>query len=189
MTKHWWINLTAALGIAAILVLFNFGCGGGSGGGGGGGGPTAPTIADVDGYWSGSLTLESVGGCSCIGSVLQLFVGLAEESFIDISQSGSAIQGRWTSQGSGEWCDVTGTVGSESLSVEATSCVTEVITEVECLNGALRDLHWTGATLQATVFGNDMSGTAIETWDCSNSKNGEPAGTLTLQGRTQHKRG
>ena len=189
MTRICRMCLTTLTGAGLMFVVFNSGCGGGGGGGGGPAGPTAPTIADVAGYWSGSVTLESIDGCGCVGSTIQMLIGISDQSFIDISQNGSTIQGRWTSQGSGEWCDITGTVGSESLTAEVTSCVIEVINEVECLNGALRDLHWTGASFQATVFGNDMTGTAIETWDCFNSNNDKPAGTLTLQGKTRHKRG
>jgi hypothetical protein len=175
--------------VSAFIVLISSGCGGGSGGGGGGPvGPTAPTIADVAGNWSGTLTLNSATGCGCVGTATQFVIGLAIESTMDITQNGTAISGVLTSGWSGELCDFEGTVGSESLSAEATRCESGEWTDVECLNGNRIDLHWAGATLQASVFGNNLDGTVIESWDCSNSKTGAPTGTLVLEARSQHKR-
>jgi hypothetical protein len=189
MTKLYWKCLSVCVSAGLLLIFLNSGCGGGGGSGGGAVGPTAPTIADVAGNWYGSFALESATGCGCIGSAVQLAIGLSFESTMEISQSGAAAQGRWISPGAAEWCDFAGTVGSESLHAEATGCMTVEETDVECMNGNRRDLHWAGATLQATVFGNDMNGTLVETWDCFHSHTGEPKGTLTLNGRIEQERG
>ena len=175
--------------VGTLVVLLVSGCGGGGGDGGGAVGPTAPTIADVSGSWSGSYTLESATGCGCIGATTQLLIGLAVTSSTEISQNGTAIQGTWKSPWTAELCDFEGTVGSESLNAEATGCVLEEYLDMECPNGSRRDLHWSSSTLQATALGNDMNGTLMESWDCSDGRTGEPKGTLILHGRIQQRRG
>lgn len=189
MMKLCWKYLSVFASTGLLLIFLNSGCGGGSGGGGGSVGPTAPTIADVAGSWTGSYTLESATGCGCVGSITQLLVGLTVASNTEISQSGSAIQGTLTSPWSAELCEFTGTVGSESIGAEATGCVIEEYPGMECPDGQRRDLYWSSATLQATAFGNDMNGTLVESWDCFHSGNGQPKGTLTLQGRIEQRRG
>ena len=153
------------------------------------------TTSDADGEFLlsgvpvGSYTLEFAEGCGCVGSVAQLLIGLTVGTATEITQDGSAIQGTLTSPWTAELCDFTGTVGSESLSAEATGCVIEKTPDMECPNGDRRDLYWSSTTLQATAFGNDMNGTLIETWDCFKTGSGEPRGSLVLQGLVEQERG
>jgi hypothetical protein len=177
------------LSAAAVLTVIAVGCGGSSGGGGGS--PTEPpTVAQVAGNWTGTTTLQSATGCGCVSDAFSIFVGLPFAETAQISQNGSAIQGQ-IGQGA-DACDFTGTVGTQSLSATVSGCPDGTFPEIqdfECLNGNIRDLVLTGETIEATVSGDQINGTTVETVDCFHGTSGEPLGTMRLVASLALRRG
>lgn len=158
------------------LVLLATGCGGG----GSSSGPTAPTIANVAGNWTGTYAAESASGCGCVGDLFQTIIGVPLTLTMEIQQNGSTFEGRLTDE-DGVWCDLEGTVGSEAFNAEFTSCSETDPGEVECRNGIQRYVAWGRTTLQGTVIGNRMTGTVLEEDECFTSNKDEFLGVLTVR--------
>lgn len=161
--------------LATLLLVALPGCGGG-----GGGGPTAPSTANVAGLWVGVQTLTGASGCGCVGSIYRSLIGFTTNYTAQINQTGPSITARSTNTETGLWCDSTGTVGSETFTLNAVNCAAEGF-RMTCLNGQKRDLFMVSASSQGTVSGNRASGTGSETWNCYNSWTGASAGVLNLQ--------
>jgi hypothetical protein len=176
MRIHW---KAYSLGVtaAAILVVLSPGCGGSSGGGSG---PTAPTIANIAGSWAGTYALESASGCGCVGDLFQTVIGVTLPLTLEIAQDGATFEGRVTDE-EGVWCDLEGTVGSETFTASFTTCSDPDPGEVECLNGNRRNLIWGDTAIQGTVIGNRMTGTVLEEDECYNSNTGVLIGTLSVE--------
>jgi hypothetical protein len=99
---------------------------------------------------------------------------------MEISQNGSTFDGRLTDE-DGVWCDLEGTVGSETFTAEFTTCSETDPGEVECVNGNRRYVAWGHTTLQGAVMGNRMTGTIFEDDECFTSNKGEFLGVLSVQ--------
>jgi hypothetical protein len=140
--------------------------------------PTAPSIAQVGGVWIGLASQSSVSGSQCS----DVFVNGAESSYtLSITQTGSTLAATSSSQLTGIRCSYTGTAGSNTVALNATSCSASAY-QATC-NGAARDLFLVGLNLTATTSGNAMIGTAGETWNVfprGNTTNGLGALTVDL---------
>lgn len=172
-------------GAVVVLVVAGGGCGGSSGGGS----PTEPpAVLQVAGTWTGTSTLESAAGCGCVGEAFEILAGLPFPQVMQIVQNGSSIQGQLGTDENA--CEFSGTVGSQSLSATYESCGAGTNIEgFECLNGNRRDLVFTGGRLEATVTGNDMNGSQVETVDCFHPTSGEKLGAMRVEGRLSLRRG
>ena len=178
------VNSTAIL-VPLFLILFSA-CS--SGGGDGGGGPTAPSEANIGGLWNGTTTLQSAGGCGCVGSFYNSLSGLQDNFTTQVNQNGPSFTARATSNSTGLWCDYSGTVSSNSWSMNATQCNVTFIAGFTCANGNRRDLTLVSLSANGTVSGNTMTGNAVETWNCFNSNTGAGAGVLTIRSTDQQTR-
>ena len=163
----------------SILVLIAFGCSGG-GGGGGSTSPTAPTLNELAGNWTGTYAVESASGCGCVANLLQTIVGVRAPLSMEISQNGAAFEGRLTDE-EGVWCDIEGTVGAGTFSASFTTCSEPDPGEVECPNGARRNLVWGHTTVEGTIVGNRITGTVFEEDECYQSGNGNFIGMVSVQ--------
>jgi hypothetical protein len=127
---------------------------------GGNSSPTSPSIAQVGGVWTGLASQSSVSGGQCS----DVFVNGAESSYtLSITQTGSTLAATSTSQLTGIHCSYTGTAGSNTVALNATSCSTSAY-QVTC-NGTPRDIFLVALSITATISGNAMIGTAGETWN------------------------
>jgi len=177
MIRLSWKITTGSVAAASALLVFSWACGGG-----GNRGPTAPSFADVSGEWSGRTTLEAASGCGCLSDNFADVIGIDKYTVWDISQNGAAIQGRFWDDWFWSWCDVTGTVGSESFHAESTSCEQEEVERTCDENGVRRDLVLASISWQGTVGDIYVTGNWVMTWDCFNPRNGKAKGALTLGG-------
>lgn len=153
--------------------------------GGGSKSPTAPgppPIVQVAGVWTATMRLTGVGGGECVGDVLAGFIGDTERYTAAITQAGASLTATVSSQETGLSCSHTGTAGSTTISLNATSCQAAVILGLRCRNGALRDLTLVGQSLTGTVAGNTMTGTWAETWNVYRAGTFSGVGVLTLNG-------
>ena len=178
MNRSRYKTLVPMSALTLLLVVLP-GCSGG-GGDGGGGGPTEPSIAQMGGVWSGVSTLQASTGCGCVTSLFNQFIGLQQNYTDQINQSGTSISGITTDNATGIWCEYTGTVGSASFAVNSSRCAVDTFL-VQCDNGNQRWLLPLAKSAEGTVTGNSATGTAAETYQCLNSQNGAPTGTLTLR--------
>jgi hypothetical protein len=125
-----------------------------------GGSTTTPSVAQVGGVWAGLASQSSVSSGQCS----DFFVNGAESSYtLSITQTGSTLAATSSSQLTGISCSYTGTAGSNTVTLNATSCSTSAY-QVTC-NGAARDIFLVGLSVTATISGNAMIGTAGETWN------------------------
>jgi len=142
---------------------------------GGSSSPTAPSIAQVGGAWTGLVTQTSVSGGECVGVLFQSSNGASDRFTASITQDGSSLTASASSQTAGHSCVYTGTAGSSSVSLNATFCQPSSV-RLQCANGALRDIYLVGGMgetgspgvsrrITGTVSGNTLSGTIGETWN------------------------
>ena len=177
MMRVHWNAYSFHVAAGSVLVLIALGCGGSSGGSTS---PTAPTIAEMAGNWTGTYAAESASGCGCVANLLQTIVGVRVPFSMQISQNGATFEGRLTDE-EGVWCDLEGTVSSGTFSASFTTCSEPDPGEVECPNGSRRNLVWGHTTVEGTVIGNQMTGTVFEEDECYNSNNGEYIGMVSVQ--------
>lgn len=124
--------------------------------------PTAPSVAQVGGVWTGPVTQTGATGGECLG-LFQLSTGASTPFTLAITQTASALTATASAQASGQSCSYTGTAGSNNLSLNATSCQ-PVGFQVTC-NFLARDVVLVSRSVTATVGGNTMTGTSGETWN------------------------
>jgi hypothetical protein len=122
--------------------------------------PAAPSIAQVGGVWTGLASQSSVSGGQCS----DVFVNGADSSYtLSITQTGSTLAATSTSQLTGIRCSYTGTAGTNTVALNATSCSTSAY-QVTC-TGAARDIFLVALSITGTISGNAMIGSAGETWN------------------------
>ena len=125
--------------------------------------PTPPSNADVSGTWIGQQTVTSVTGGECLAATLQGFVGVQSQFRANLTQSGSTVTGTLDIDHTGSVCAYTGSVSGSVLVLNSTTCTRADTMELRCPGGGVRDLQVESLSLRATVVGNRMTGTAIET--------------------------
>jgi hypothetical protein len=131
-----------------------------------GGNTTAPSVAQVGGVWTGLASQSSVSAGQCS----DVFVNGAESSdTLTITQTGSTLAATSSSQFTGIGCSYTGTAGTNTVTLNATSCSTSAY-PVTC-TGTPRNIVLNALTITATISGNAMIGTAVETWNVFPSGN------------------
>jgi hypothetical protein len=145
-----------------LLAAITFACSGGSGGGSSPAAPT-PTIAQAAGVWTGLVTQTGAsGGPECL-AMFQLSNGGSDRYTVSITQNGSTLTATASSQTTGQSCTYSGTAGTTSISLNATSCSPQGY-QVTC-GGALRDVYLVTRSVTGTVSGSSMVGTTGETWN------------------------
>lgn len=142
--------------------------------------PSAPVIAQVAGVWTGVATLTSASGGECVGTIYQGLVGSRNNFTASISQAGSTLTATVTSQSDGTSCSYSGTAGSNTVSLNATSCQVSILTKIRCANGSVRDIQLFADAITASVNANTATGTEAETWNTFVSGTSSGVGILIL---------
>ena len=166
--------------VLAALSLVALNCGGDSTSPTSPTAPSTPTIAQVAGVWTGTATLTSVTGGECVGTVLQSAVGSADSFTAAVTQTGSTLSATITSQSSGLSCSYSGTAGSNTVTLNLTTCQVDTLLDVQCAGGVLRDMQLIAEGITGTVSGNTVSGTTAETWNVFIAGTTVGVGPLTL---------
>lgn len=135
--------------------------------------PSAPTIAQVGGVWTGSVVQTSASGGDCVGPFFQQSNGASDRYTVTISQSGTFLTATASSQTSGSSCTYSGTAGSNTLALNFLDCQSGAAYRVTCAGGFQRDIYLRARSITGTVSGNVINGTTGETW------NVYPVGTMS----------
>jgi hypothetical protein len=129
--------------------------------------PSSPTIrpADVSGTWAGEETFTSITGGECLGPALQDAIGLPSQFKATLTQSGNKVAGVLDINHTGGVCDYEGTINGNALVIMSVRCRETRADGITCSADAMRDLVLRTESLQATVNGDRILGTAAETDD------------------------
>ena len=169
------MQMRRALSTAIAMIAVS--CGGGSPSA-----PSSPTIAQVAGVWAYRNTLTTVSGGECVGAALQGAIGITSTGTLQITQSGASLNATSTDDTDGSNCTYTGTAGSSSIALNGTGCSVGAITDIVCQNGARRDIRIQTSGVNATISGNNASGSMAETWNVFVAGTAAGVGPLTLNG-------
>jgi hypothetical protein len=141
--------------------------------------PSTPSIAQVSGNWAITTRLTGVTGGECVGVLLQTAIGGTDTGTLSVTQSGANLTATYRSTDSGLSCNYTGTAGSGSLALSATTCTAIALTGIRCINGALRDMRIVGENVNATVSGRTATGTNATTYNVFVAGTQSSVGVLT----------
>lgn len=127
--------------------------------------PTAPSVTQIAGVWTGGETSTSIQGGECIGQALSANIGQRSPMTLAIQQSGSNLTATRTYTVNGSACTLTGTISGSSVVLNVQSCQIGGFTGATCANGSVRDVTLVSGAFTTTVSGNTMTGTYNETWN------------------------
>jgi hypothetical protein len=131
--------------------------------------PFTPTdaalfIPDVQGVWSGPMTLVAARGGECVGAVVNNFLPPTDRGTVTITQTGNELSATMTTESTGLACRYTGSATTTSFAVNATSCDRTGLI-VTCLEGVARELRLVGSSLTADWNGNQVTGSVSTTYN------------------------
>ncbi len=142
-----------------------------------GGGDDTNSIAGV---WLGTATLQSLSPASHpIAQTMAPAIGVPSNISIAVTQNGSDIDIRLTSTGTGIYTDYSGTMGASSFTAQWTYSSAAVVTEIQCADTVLRDMHLQTDNLTGTVSGNTITGTNSSAYNCVLSATQAPDGVVS----------
>jgi len=131
--------------------------------------PSAPTAAslfipNVEGVWSGPMTLMRTSGGECTAGVVSSFLPVSDRGTISMTQNGTALLATMTTESTGLACSYTGSATVTSLAMNAVSCDRTGLI-VACLNGEARELRLVGSSVTAIWNGDRVSGAVSSTYN------------------------
>lgn len=180
-----------ALGIAALVVAVAV-LGAAACGNGGGSSPTAPTptptptptpvIVQAAGVWNGVDQRTSVAGGECVGGTLAAMGGGDTTFTLEVTQSGTALTAISTAPVSGLATNYSGTAGSNTISLDASSPA-EWVYGFSCSDGRQRDVESLSDSINMTVSENTGAGTTAQTYGVFVAGTKKTVGTMTITSR------
>lgn len=141
--------------------------------------PTAST-PQVAGAWLGEQRITAMNGGECLGEALADQVGLPSQFHAAFAQTGSQITATLDIDHTGDVCTYTGTLAGTTLDLTTSGCTEPRLLGFHCPNGAVRDVRPKSASLHATVMGDTLVGTAVETDTVFAAGSGEPIDTWVI---------
>ncbi len=128
--------------------------------------PTAPSlfIPNLEGVWSGPMTLLGTSGGECTGQVVGTFLPDADRGTISIAQSDADTSATLTMESTGLACRYTGTSTLTSLAMNAESCDRTGLI-VACINGQNRELRLVGSSVTGSWTGDQLTGQVSSTYN------------------------
>jgi len=131
--------------------------------------PVTPTAAslfipNVEGVWSGPMTLLAARGGECAGGVVNSFLPPTDLGTVSMVQSGNALSATMTMESTGLACSYTGSATVTSLALNATSCDRTGLI-VTCLDGRARELQLVGSSVTAIWTGDRVTGSVASTYN------------------------
>lgn len=129
--------------VILLVGLSAAGCGGDSSS------PSAPPPpTTVSGEWEATSTITGAQPAGhCVAGIFNSQAGNPVSGRVTLNQRGSNVTGSIVSDAN--TCDYRGTLTGRRLSLQATSCQTEVI-DVQCANGALLRVTTLGSSIEGT---------------------------------------
>ena len=131
--------------------------------------PASPTAAslfipNVQGVWSGPMTLLATSGGECVAGVVPTFLPTLDFGTITLSQNNDTLAATITTESTGLACRYTGSATSSSVALNATSCDRTGLI-VTCINGVPRELKLVGSSVTASWNGSQFAGRATSTYN------------------------
>jgi hypothetical protein len=128
--------------------------------------PTAASlfIPNVEGVWSGPMTLLTARGGECVGAVVNTFLPPTDRGTVTIAQTADELSATMTMESTGLACKYTGSATVNSIAVNATSCDRTGLI-VTCLDGRARELRLVGSSVTANWNGNQVAGSVSSTYN------------------------
>jgi hypothetical protein len=128
--------------------------------------PTAASlfIPDLQGVWSGPMTLLMTSGGECAGQVVGTFLPASDRGTIAITQDGPETSATLTMESTGLACKYTGTSTLTSLAMNAASCDRTGLI-VACASGQNRELRLVGSSVTGAWNGNEVTGQVSSTYN------------------------
>jgi hypothetical protein len=149
--------------------------------------PALPTAASVflpniEGVWSGPMTLLAASGGECVGGVIPSFLPSTDQGTVTLTQNGASLEATMTTESTGLACKYSGTATTSSLAMNATSCDRTGLV-VSCIGGQARELRLVGSSIAASWDGNQISGQATTTYNVFTPPQGIQNGVGSLVAR------
>jgi len=144
--------------------------------------PAAPSAAQVAGAWIANATLVSASGDECVGADLSQASGRRDQLLVALAGE-SSMNATITAQGNGTTCAYSGSNTNGALNLTMTTCQVSRVLNVQCSNGARRDLQLTGGSVQASADSRTGTGAGAETttWSVLPAGSTQSVGTLSVQ--------
>ena len=124
--------------------------------------PAEPSVVEVAGNWSGTVTQVSATGDQECLAVLQRSNGAVDRYTLTVTQNGIEVNASATSQSTGMTCQYRGTAHAHSVDPATRVCF-PIGVPATC-NALPRDVDLVAHTLAGTVNGNSIQGTTEQTW-------------------------
>jgi hypothetical protein len=132
-----------------------------------GGAPTAPTT-QIAGVWTGWTVVTAVSGGECVGDLNQFPIASKNPITVAITQIDSAITAVVTSQTTGVNCSFAGKVDGSTFALSASGCSVAVTGNIQCANGAARDMLFLAQSFSGTASGATLTGTGADSYNITN---------------------
>ena len=121
-------------------------------------------IPNVQGVWSGPMTLTATSGGECVGAVVPTFLPTLDFGTFTLSQNEETLAATITTESTGLACRYTGSATSSSVALNATSCDRTGLV-VRCIEGIPRQLKLVGSSVTASWNGNQIVGRTTSTYN------------------------
>jgi len=121
-------------------------------------------------------------GGECLAPVFQELLGFPSQFHATLVRSGNSVTASSDIDHTGAVCTFKGTIVGNSLVLTETGCSETHTTALGCPNGDVRDLVPESESLHATIDGDRITGTAIETDGVIVSGTPDRAGTFVVMG-------
>jgi hypothetical protein len=134
-------------------------------------------IPNVQGVWSGPMTLLATSGGECVAGIVPTFLPTLDFGTITLSQDNDTLAATITMESTGLACRYTGSATSSSVALNATSCDRTGLF-VTCINGVPRELKLVGSSVTASWNGNQFAGRTTSTYNVLTVTDGIGVGSL-----------
>lgn len=128
--------------------------------------PTAASlfIPDVQGVWSGPMTLLGTSGGECAAGVVSTFLPTNDQGTVTVGVGDEGLAATLTMESTGLACKYTGSTSGTSLAMNATSCDRTGLV-IRCIENVPRELRLVGSSVTATWSGNQLTGRTTSTYN------------------------
>lgn len=139
-----------------------------------------PPTAQLQGVWTGTVSLGSVTGGECFGPAFLALIGTTSPISLAFTQSGSGVTAVWSPQAGGGNFSYSGTVGQSAVSMNDTSCSACNQIGLACPSGARRDLKLQSGNFNGSTDGRTMTATDAKIYNIYISGTQTAVGTLNF---------
>jgi len=143
--------------------------------------PSAPSlfIPNLEGVWTGPMTLVSSSGGECTGEVINTFLPAIDRGTLAISQDGADTAATMTMQSTGLACKYSGTSTLTAIQMNAASCDRTGLL-VSCKDGRTRELRLVGSSVTGSWNGSQVTGQVSTTYNVFTPPGAQQVGVGSL---------